>query len=229
LSAGYYDNFSEDGKYTALPPVKFTLTDSSTLKQTFISFKTQAPVHADKVTFSIGGPRYYRREATLYQAQFRSKKRRRKPQKVYEPVAHFQLQSDKENAILLPGFKSDDFYLVIHNQDNPPLQIRQVQFYLLNTYLVAALQKEHPYRLAFGNEEIPPPSYDLTYFKDSLSANLPVITPVNFKSIVPATASNPATIFTDKNIIWVAVVLVIGLLGFMSYRMLQETSRGKTQ
>jgi hypothetical protein len=224
LSAGYYDTFSENGKYTPVPGLKFTQTDSSALKQTFVFFPDQAPVHADKLTFEITGPTYYRRQATLYQAHYQRIKRRRKPQKVYEPVAIFQLQSDKENTVLLHNFKSRDFYLVIHNQDNPPLQIRRVQFHLLNTFLVAALQKDKAYRLAFGNEELPPPVYDLTYFKEALPAGIPVISPANPKPIAVMEPAS-ATVFKDKNIIWVAIVLVIALLGFMSYRMMQETAK----
>ena len=225
LSVGYYDTFSENGKYTAVPDVKCTKTDSSALKQTFIYFPAQTLVRADKLTLEISGPTFYRRQATLYQAQFRKRKRRRKLRKIYEPVTSFQLQSDKENTVVLNNFRSDDFYLVIHNQDNPPLQIRQVQFYLLNTYLVASLQKEPAYRLQFGHEDVPPPHYDLAYFKDNLPADLPVISPVKIKTIAPANVPATPTVFTNKNIIWVAIVLVIGLLGFMTYKMMQETQK----
>ncbi|KAA5544065.1 hypothetical protein [Adhaeribacter rhizoryzae] len=224
LSAGYYDTFSENGKYTAVPHVQFSQTDSADLKQTFIFFKTPVPVHADKLLFTITNPTYYVREATLYAGQFR-KKRRRKTYKTSEPVATFRLQSDQENTFTLNNFKSDDFYLVINNQDNPPLQLKNIQFYFLNTYLVASLQKNHSYHLAFGNEEVFPPNYDLAYFKDSIPGNLPLITPTRLKPLATPNAPKTATIFTNSNIIWVAIILVIGLLGFMTYRMLQETSK----
>lgn len=224
LSAGYYDTYSENGKYTAVPDVKFTQTDSAKVKQTYIYFRNPAPVHADKITWQINGPAYYLRQATLYAAQFRQK-RRRKTYKTYEPVATFTLQSNKENTFALSNFKSHDFYLVIHNQDNPPLRITNIQFSFLNTYLVAPLQKTASYYLAFGNEETALPEYDLAYFKDSIPANLPVIDPTSLKSLNTLPEQKPATIFTNKNIIWVAIVLVIALLGFMSYRMLQETGK----
>ncbi|MDB5260850.1 MAG: hypothetical protein JWQ14_131, partial [Adhaeribacter sp.] len=224
LKAGYYDTYSENGKYTPVPGVRFTQTDSAAVKQTFIFFRTKAPVPADKITFSINGPAYYLRQATLYQAIYQ-KKRRRKTYKTYEPVASFRLQSDKENTFSLSGFKSDDFYLGVHNQDNPPLQLKNIQFYFLNTYLVAPLQKEQPYYLQFGNEEIWPPNYDLAYFKDTIPAQLQIIAPAHIKALTPPDAPPTATIFTNKNIIWVAIILVIGLLGFMTYRMLQETGK----
>jgi len=224
LLAGYYDTYSENGKYTLIPHVKFTQTDSIEVKQTFIYFRNLAPVHADKITWQINGPAYYWRQATLYAAQFRQKRRRR-TYKTYEPVATFTLQSNKENLFALSSFKSDDFYLVIHNQDNPPLHITNIQFSFLNTYLVAALQKATPYYLAFGNEETSLPHYDLAYFKDSIPANLPVLTPTSIKTRSTPSEQKSATLFTNKNIIWVAIILVIALLGFMSYRMLQETNK----
>jgi hypothetical protein len=86
------------------------------------------------------------------------------------------------------------------------------------------LQKGQPYRIEFGNEEVAAPSYDLAFFKDTIPQQLPVIIPTGIKALAgPAKA--PATVFTDKNIIWVAIILVIGLLGFMSYKMLQETGK----
>ncbi|GEO02653.1 hypothetical protein AAE02nite_03170 [Adhaeribacter aerolatus] len=224
LSAGYYDTFSESGKYTAVPDVQFSQTDSAELKQTFIFFRNPVPVFADKLQLEITGPVYYWREATLYAAQFR-KKRRRKTYKTYEPVATFRLQSDQENAFTLNNFKSDDFYLVVNNQDSPPLRIKNIQFYFRNTYLIAPLQKGQAYHLAFGNEAVSPPHYDLAYFKDSISAALPIITPTRLRALAAPDEKKTATIFKDKNIIWAAILLVIGLLGFMTYRLLQETGK----
>ena len=225
LSAGYYDTFSEDGKYTAMPAVKFRQTDSSRVKQTFIRFALPGPVLADRISFAVSGPTFYRRQATLFRAQMRQRKRRSRPYKTYEPVASFQLQSNSENIFALSGFNTDDFYLVISNQDSPPLQVKNIQFYLLNTYLVASLRKGQPYHLQFSNAETEAPTYDLTYFQDHIPRQLPIIAPGEIITLTNPNEAESAAFFRNKNIIWAAIILVIGLLGFMTYQMLQETKK----
>jgi len=225
LSAGYYDTYAENGKYMALPEVKFRQTDSSAVKQTFIRFALPAPVLADLISFEVSGPALYRRQATLFRAQIRKRKRWRRPYKTYEPVASFQLQSNGENTFALPDFNANDFYLVIDNQDSPPLQIKHIRFYLLNTYLVASLQKGQAYQLQFGDAKTKAPAYDLSYFKDNIPSQLPIITPGEIITLNRPDKTKSATFFRNKNIIWVAIILVIGLLGFMTYQMLQETKK----
>jgi len=109
LSAGYYNTYAENGKYTAMPEVKFRQTDSSAVKQTFIRFAVPAPILADRISFEVSGPALYRRQATLFQAQIRKRKRWRRPYKTYEPAAFFQLQSAGENTLALPDFNTMTF------------------------------------------------------------------------------------------------------------------------
>jgi hypothetical protein len=35
------------------------------------------------------------------------------------------------------------------------------------------------------------------------------------------------TIFTNKNIIWIAIILVIAILGYMSFQMMKEAGKQK--
>jgi len=114
---------------------------------------------------------------------------------------------------------------VIDNQDSPPLQIKHIRFYLLNTYLVASLQKGQAYYLQFGDAKTKAPAYDLSYFKDNIPPQLPVIAPGEINTLTSPDETQSATFFRNKNIIWAAIILVIGLLGFMTYQMLQETKK----
>ncbi|PIQ19805.1 MAG: hypothetical protein COW65_18660 [Cytophagales bacterium CG18_big_fil_WC_8_21_14_2_50_42_9] len=225
LSAGYYDTSAENGKYTTLPQVKFRQTDSSAVKQTIIRFEVPTPMLADKISLAVSSPAFYHRQATLFRSQTRKKKRRRRPYKTYEPVVTFQLQSDSENSFALPNFKAADFYLVIDNQDSPPLQVKDIRFQLLNTYLVAALQKGQPYYLQYGNATAEAPTYDLTYFKENIPSLLPTISPGKVTALSHPDKTQPISFFQNKNIIWATIILVIGLLGFLTYQMLRETKK----
>jgi len=90
--------------------------------------------------------------------------------------------------------------------------------------MTAWLEENHSYKVAFGSTGFNLPNYDIGYFKDSIPDNASVIEPAAVKVYdkpKEVVAVSP-TIFTDRNIIWVAIFLVIGVLGFMSVRMLRE-------
>ena len=72
------------------------------------------------------------------------------------------------------------------------------------------------------------PSYDLAFFKDSLSYQPTVLKVQNVQTIQAADKKEESpTFFTDKRVIWVAIILVIGILGFMSVRLIRETNTQK--
>lgn len=224
LSAGYYDTYRENGKYTSVLPLTFTQTDSSNRK-TYLKFTAPAPVLLDKLNLKMAAPTFFRRNVTLRERLTLPRKRRREYTPP-EPLAHFVLTSGSENSLPLAEFRAQEFYLVIENEDNPPLQISSATGYQLNRYLVAPLQPGTAYQLRFGNEKVAAPSYDLAYFQNKIPANSAVILPQNIQITSSGTvAKTAATWFTDKDIIWVAILGVMALLGYMSYRMLNETGR----
>jgi hypothetical protein len=75
--------------------------------------------------------------------------------------------------------------------------------------------------IVFGSE-LQPPRYDLANFSDSIPANLPGINVGPAKTIKPPRAAEGATVFTSRILIWVAIIAVIGVLGFMAIKMTRE-------
>ncbi len=95
----------------------------------------------------------------------------------------------------------------------------------MNRYLVAWLKKDEPYKLKFGDEKIGQPDYDLTFFKDSIPDQLPVLKFSNISTIEEARAEPSPTFFTTKYFIWVAIVAVIAVLGFFSIRLIKDVQK----
>ncbi|CAA9211288.1 MAG: hypothetical protein AVDCRST_MAG95-130 [uncultured Adhaeribacter sp.] len=222
LSAGYYDTYRENGKYTPVPQLKFTQTDSTDHK-TYLKFTASGPVLLDKLDLTITAPGLYRRPATL--CERRTYRKRRRQYTRWEPIAQYVLKSDSENSLPVPALRSQEFYLIIENGDNGPLRIETATGYGLNRYLVAALEPGNAYELRFGNEQATAPTYDLAYFKNKIPAGSAVLVPQNITIAAKTAKPNRATWFTNKNIIWAAILGVIALLGYMSYRMLNETAK----
>jgi hypothetical protein len=225
LKVGYYNVQSENGKYSDVPGITFTQKDSSAVRQSYVHISLPYQARIDKLIIDVQRPARYRRSATLSTVQF-YKNRRGKETLVYEPIHSIELHSAGESTVFLPGVPVKDFYLIIDNEDNPPLVIGALKAYQLNTYLVAELKQDKSYHLSFGNPDTPKPSYDLSYFEDKIPANLATL---NVKAVVSTTptkvASGSPTFFTSKWFIWAAIGLVILVLSYLSYQILIEVAK----
>ena len=69
------------------------------------------------------------------------------------------------------------------------------------------------------------PEYDLAFFKDSIPEEVVVLTPQNVKQIKHAEAATVDGVFTNKNMIWLAIIVVMIVLGFMSAKLVREASK----
>jgi hypothetical protein len=215
LQAGYYDTYTEDGKYLPLdnPDV---LQKDSTDRNTYLWMKYNEPQLIDKLSFTVEHPAFYQREAMI--CQFRYDKRNR-PQLL--PIQHFELRSNQVNAIAT-NLKSREFCIVIANKDNPPLRIEDIQAFQLARHLVAYLKRGENYQLRYGNEDSHSPDYDLVFFHDSIPDQLPLVNPISIIKIHPAIDVEQKSFFSSSLWIWMTIVGVMVFLGYMSWRMVGE-------
>jgi hypothetical protein len=226
LRAGYYDTYAENGKYISIPGLSMEKKDSSATRQTYVRVQLSDTGRIDKITVRIGAPAYYRRWAQLGQwVEKRSRKGRK--QRSFEAFSSLELRSDGENAFYPSGFKARDFYLIIDNEDNRPLSIEQIEAQQLNTYLIGQLEANRNYHLAFSNEQVGLPSYDLRYYQDKIPTNLTALNVQLPVSISSAVGASSTTLFTNRHIIWLAIGLVLVVLSYMSFQMLKEVGKNK--
>ena len=64
-------------------------------------------------------------------------------------------------------------YIEIDNQDNPPLNISSVTLFQKPLYVVADLKHTEGYTVSAGNKDLKTPKYDITYFRNRVSENMP--------------------------------------------------------
>jgi hypothetical protein len=218
-SAGYYQHFSESGKFELLPnPV--VKQSESTGRTTMVSAGYASPQYADMIELQLSGPPHYLRRARLEARIERSGKA------YYETVSSFEINSFTPHIIHLPHpIKADTFRIVIANEDNPPLIAKSVNCWQRRRYLVSYLDSANRYMLKFGNVGLSIPHYDLQYFSDSLAADLPIAVADGIKAIkeAPKKVEEPKTFFTKKGIIWGAIVFIIILLSYVVARMMRDT------
>lgn len=93
--------------------------------------------------------------------------------------------------------------------------------------MTAKLEKGNSYTLAFGNDSVKAPEYDIVYFKDQIGGTLSVIQPRGELVYIPKSEAEvplekEKTDFDEHLIIWLVITAVGLLFGYMSIRMMND-------
>ncbi|GGK61867.1 DUF3999 family protein [Rufibacter glacialis] len=226
LQAGYYDTYSEAGKYATIPIKAITRRDSAENHTTYLRLKFGQPVYPEQVALFISAPGLYHRPGqVIVGEQKRPERRRRKRRqaRLEETSVPLLLSSNAPAVLDLPRQRVEELVIQIENGDNPPLSIDSVRVRQLNRYLVAALERGQAYTLRFGNEKAKAPEYDLQFFQDSIPAHAPVLQVQHLQSVsAPKTQKQTQS---SKILVWAAIALLAIGLGFMTVRLLRDMEK----
>jgi hypothetical protein len=102
--------------------------------------------------------------------------------------------------------------VIVQNEDNPPLQLKTVNAWQQQQYLLAYLEPHESYSLTFGDTSLESPIYDLRYFKDSMAVDaMQEIVPGPMKPVSHAhhTARKP---LLGKGTMWIIIFAVLAAL-----------------
>lgn len=227
LSAGYYEQQSQEGKYAKLENLRVVISDSVKQKETYVQVIIDTTAHVvDRIAISMTGQPYFLRRATLYSKETR-KNKRGETESFYEQIYHFEVSSKQVSFIDLPELKTKELMLRIENDDNPGLVVGSIEVFQRKRYLIAFLEKENEYSLKFGKEDLAAPRYDLTFFKDSIPNQTSLLSLGAITLFERSGAATSTTIFTNQLVIWLAIIGVVLLLGFMSVKLIREASVDK--
>lgn len=119
--------------------------------------------------------------------------------------------------------RQSHFCLHIENEDDQPLQVNAVHAIGIRKYAIAYLNKNEPYFLYYGNDTIAAPRYDLRYQQDVLSsAPMSIVATGAIESIAQIPLPAPTEPANNRVYIWLAIGVVVLILGWMSVKMLRE-------
>jgi hypothetical protein len=206
---------AESGKYVILKPPTIIEKDS-TDRSTYLWIKYDAPQIVDKIRFSVDHPSFYQRDASICMIRYDKRNRQQ-----LVPILNFTLRSNQENEVMT-DFKAEEFCVVINNKDNPPLRINNLEGFQLVRYLTAFLKAGESYRFEYGSPEIRKPEYDLMFYHDSIPVHIPVIQVMGLTEILPGLSVEKKNIFNPAFWIWWVILVIIGVLGYMSWRMVGD-------
>jgi hypothetical protein len=207
--------YSERKATVNLPVPSAGMTIKNVNKTTVIKLAFANKYVIDNLSFTISAPALYKRQAWVNGESF-------------------TLTSAQPNEVtLFHEVKTDTLVIRIENQDNPPLKIAEVKAWQVPRYLTAYLEAGNSYLILTGDAHLTKPQYDLSFFEDSLNKALPLIgmtdaaqKPINKPALQTAVAKG-FTLFSSKLWIWIAIVGIIALLGFMAFRMLRDMQEKK--
>jgi hypothetical protein len=220
LKAGSYFNLTFQSVISSVsnPPAVISQKDSSD-GRSYIKVRQDAAYHIDKIRIDAAGAKFFKRNAVLLLPGNDSTVAHR-----HEPGLSFVLSSGSDNEFSLEKIKTTFFYIIIENNDNPPLQIKAVNTSQSITRAVAWLEAGKKYSLLVDNADAEQPDYDIALFKDSIPANAPAIGIGTFKKTEPAAVAEQKN-DNNKWWLWPAIIGAIAILGFLSWKLLADMKK----
>lgn len=211
--------------FTTVPDPAIAIKEDKANKRTIVTLTFKAGYQIDKLTLNLKGFRYYRRTAWLSETNplIRNNKNRYST----DQLINFTISSEKQPVIDLYGEnRYKELFLIIENEDNSPLLIKNIEAFQKNMELIAYLEADKQYVIKTGAPKLGMPRYDLSYFSDRIGNKIPSVKVADFKRSENE-ALQKGSVFITKGWMWAAIGILIVFLGSLSYFMVKDLQRKK--
>ena len=138
----------------------------------------------------------------------------------YEPLTTGYLTSIESNDFQFEVVNTRKLKLTIYNEDNAPLTIESVTASGPQIQLITQLKTGSNY-LFYGDETLSPPAYDLVHFTTHVPEILNILATEAEEKLI-ADKQKGAPLLENKLWLWGAMILIIGLLGFATLKMMSK-------
>lgn len=219
-SSGSSSPFDIPGFVAINPQPVFSQVDSG--GYSIIKITNNRPYHIDKIRPVANGSMFYKRQAKLFTEI--------KPGIVAtwnnQSLTSFIMSSDQFSGYTIPLFKSEIFYLLMENGDNPPLKIDSISTQQINKRIIAELAKGKTYTLLLDNRAATSPNYDLVHFRERIR-DINTITIQNIIALPQETI--PVKKKSGKWWIWPVIILVLLLLSILAWKLTADLKNAKDE
>jgi hypothetical protein len=221
LSATLRNSEVTKGNFVAAP-LTFTSREEKKMKQTIIDVRLTSYVPVSHFEIDVNAATDYHRSFQLdYVSDSTST-----PKgwiKNYQPFYSGYLTSYTPNKFDVTYDLTKEVRITINNFDNEPLSVKEIRASGPEVKMIAKLDRKYSY-LYYGNANASRPSYDLAYFEEKIPASLPSVTIGNEENMLePVEEKSP--IFENQLWLWAVMIIVIGLLGFFTLRMMKSNAQ----
>lgn len=224
LNIGVYESVFFTQKPIEINELKQETILVENRKVTRLKFTNEIAHKVNVISFNIEN-NFFLREARLLVKRKRTIKKR---EESYEKViAHFQLNSKKENTFQLSNLNENEFWIEIENQDNPELNIKSVKFFQNPIYLVSNLKKNNNYKLII-DKNLERPSYDLGNFISDKTSSIDEVYLTNFSKVkVEKEAPKEKHFWQTQLFMWICIFLGGIIVVFFALGLLKDINSEK--
>jgi hypothetical protein len=203
------------------PVVSLEQKDSG--KISYIKITRQQPYHFDNISMQLSGVKYYNRKVDLF-VPYTDKHSFSNPGQV---LASFTVSNNSTLKFTVPLTKAPVLYLLINNEDNLPLSVKEIKTACSNHYITAYLDSGSNYSLLIDNEDAVMANYDLSGLNSKLPDSIPY---VQFGKITAFPEIILPVTPPKKNnwLLWSSIAAALIILLFFTYKMLKEVDKRKT-
>ena len=131
--------------------------------------------------------------------------------------------SIEKNELTFESTRLQQVRITIENNDNAPLKLENITAKGLVYQLVGRFSEPADYFLYYDNNSISQPNYDINRFTNKIPETLTDLKlgePVVLKKVSETETTAP--LFENKLWLWAIMLLIIGLLGYASLKMLKK-------
>lgn len=192
-------------------------------KISYIKISQQLPYQFDHISLQLAGVKYYSRQVDIYIPYAENHSISRPGQLLQS----FTISNNSTLQFKVPLSKAAVYYLLINNEDNLPLTVKEIKTAISQHYITAYLENGSNYKLIMDNESASLPDYDL----QKLNSKIPDSIPFLYFDKIMAAAENKLQETATKNnnwILWVSITAALLILLFFTYKMLKEVDKRKT-
>ncbi len=218
IETGLPYNKNHATSYTQNPQPIITQKDSLNGKS-YIKINQSNKFQFDNVDISITGPVFFARKAELYMSLNDNNDNKLES----SPFASFLLQANASHLFNVPRQKATSFYLVITNNNNPPLQVENIDTRQFANEIVAYFEKGKQYHLLLDDPSAIKANYDLEKFRDSIPANIAAIHIGIITENKNTSSDEPQS--NSKKWIWVSIIIAGMVLAFFTYRLSSDIKK----
>lgn len=221
ISTTLSKNDTIQGKFRLYKKTKTLVSEEKALKQTIIDIDLPLPVPVSMLTFFIKDTIDFYRPITIKYLQD-STKSQDGWNYIYSTIQEGTLNSFEKNTFHLNNIVLKKIKLIIENDDNSPLQIDSVRIEGNVYSLEARFEKPAEYFLLYGNTDAIKPKYDIDRFTEKIPSSSTVVEIGDEERKNKIGISEKLPLFENKMWLWIIMTITIIILGWFSFKMMQE-------
>lgn len=223
LGVGRFSSGHAAGReFVQVGPLEFIRKDSA--GETRLLVMLPASLLAERIAFRVADTVAFRRDVRI-ESQVHGTMRKGRhtvPTNWKQVVARGAIASDRDLYVDLPATQLDTFRIVVSNGDDRPLQFTELHALAGKRVLLARLEPGVRYRLSTGDPALASPRYDMAHFAEDLPA--PLDTLRHAAPVAAFTSAEAGPLFDPAQAwVWVAILALLILMGWMAARMLRKT------